>query len=243
MRGLLLGLLVANIIYAGMTLAVKANVVDRGHLHVGAGGGVQLVSEVAPSQLHEYPPNPVVVDVGNLPARNSGSVVPPPSSYCVQVGVFESITDASDFISVYGASMAVALDARLLEVKPQYRVYLPPLESRGAAISAIEQLRATLSANKLVIDSFLIPQGDLVNGIALGLFSEPANAENVKLQLEKVGYEVVIQEVQAAREELNVMIRELKSEAVFQGYWAEIQRVRPYLRAVEKLCETIAQGI
>ncbi len=243
MRGLLLGLLLANIIYAGLALAVKADAVDTGQLPVRAGGEVHLLSEVAPGDLHEYPPNPVVVGAGDLTAENNKSILLPPSSYCVQIGVFESLTDANDFISVYGNSMTVELDRRQLEAKPQYRVYLPPFASREEAIDAIEQLRATLGANKLVIDSFLIPQGDLVNGIALGLFSEQANAANVKLQLDKIGYEVVIEEVSGAQEELNVMIVGLESEAIFQGYLAEIQRVRPYLRAVEKLCETIAQGI
>lgn len=243
MRGLLLGLLLANIIYAGLALAVKADAVDTGQLSVRAGGEVHLLSEMALGELHEYPPDTVVVGADDLTAENSKSILLPPSSYCVQIGVFESLTDANDFISVYGDSMAVELDARQLEAKPQYKVYLPPLESREEALNAIEQLRATLDANNLLIDSFLIPQGDLVNGIALGFFSEQANAANVKLQLDKVGYNVLIEEVPGAQEELNVMIVGLESEAIFQGYWAEIQRVRPYLRAVEKLCETIAQGI
>lgn len=247
MRGLLLGLLLANTIYAGLALALKADVAQVRHLHVRAEGAldlrVQLVSEVAPDQLLEYPRDPVRAGVGELIAQNGQSVVLPSGSYCVQLGPFENLTDANDFISVYGAIMEMVLDLRQLAAKPQYRVYLPPLESREAATNALGQLRATLGANNLVIDSFLIPQGNLENGIALGLFSEQANAANVKMQLEKIGYDVLVQEVASLREELNVMIGELESEAIFQGHWAEIQRARPYLRAVEKLCETIAQGI
>ena len=247
MRGLLLGLLLANIAYAGLALALKADVVEERHMPVRAGAilesKVQLVSEVDLGQLLEYPRDPVLAGADQLIAQKDQAVVIPPSSYCVQLGPFESVADVSDFIAVYGVSMKTALDVRQQAAKPQYRVYLPPLENREAAIEAIGQLRATLGANNLVIDSFLIPQGDLANGIALGLFAEQTNAVNVKLQLETVGYDALIQEVGSVREELDVVIGELESEAIFQGYWGEIQRARPYLRAVEKLCETIAQGI
>lgn len=247
MRGLLLALLLANITYAGLVLALKADAVERRDVPVRVEAilesKVLLVSEVNLGQLFEYPRNPVAAGVGDLLAGKGQTIELPPSSYCVQLGPFESVVDVNDFIAVYGESMETALDVQQLAAKPQYRVYLPPLESREAAIEAIGQLRATLGANNLVIDSFLISQGDMANGIALGLFAEQTNAANVKLQLETVGYDVLIQEVRSVREELNVVIGELESEAIFQGYWAEIQRARPYLRAVEKLCETIAQGI
>ncbi len=241
MRGLLLGLLLANIIYAVLALSSRDDLSEEGRLPVRLEGvgllGVQLVSEVPPGQLLEYSQSPVKTD--DLVAENGQSV----GLYCVQLGAFKDLADVNDFIASYGASMEVALDVQQQAAKPQYRVYLPPSESRDAAINAIGQLRAILSANNLMIDSFLISQGDLANGIALGLFSEQANAANVKSQLETIGYDVLIQEVASVREELNVVIAELESEAIFQGHWVEIQRARPYLRAVEKLCETIAQGI
>ncbi len=242
MRGLLLGLLLANTIYAVLALSSRDDLVEEGQLPVRLEGaveslGVRLVSEVPPGQLLEYSRRPVKTD--DLAVESVQSV----DLYCVQLGAFRDLADVNDFIASYGASMKVALDVQQQTAKPQYRVYLPPSESREAAINAIGQLRAALSANNLVIDSFLISQGDLANGIALGLFSEQANAANVKSQLQTIGYDVLIHEVASVREELNVVIGELGSEAIFQGHWAEIQRTRPYLRAVEKLCETIAQGI
>lgn len=245
MRGLLLGLLLGNILYVGLAFTLKAEVAGDDSLPAGERGvsKVQLISEVDPGQLLEYPRDPGISGASDLLAESSQSIGFPPRPYCAQVGGFESLEDANDFIAVNAAKIRVALDVRQQAVKPQYRVYLSPFEDREAAVDAIGQLRATLAANNLVIDSFLIPQGELANGIALGLFSEQANAAKVKWQLENIGYDVMVQEVQSAQQELNVTIGELESEAIFQGYWVEIQRRRPYLQAIEKLCETIAQGI
>lgn len=245
MRGLLLGLLLANILYAGLAFALLAKVVGDVHVPARAEGvsEVHLISEADPERVLEYPQNQSVSGAGDLFAGSSQSIELLPRPYCAQVRGFESLQDANDFIAVNAAKMRAALDVRELTGRPQYRVYLPPFKSREAAADAIGQLRAALAANNLVIDSFLIPQGELANGIALGLFSEQANAANVKLQLENIGYDVMVQEVQISQQELNVSIEGLESEAIFQGYWAEIQRTRPYLQAVEKLCETIAQGI
>jgi hypothetical protein len=245
MRGLLLALLLANIIYVGLTLLIKPGAPDDEQVPTKREGDsvVRLISEVDSAQLIEYPPSVRTLGDGQLSAERSQSVVPLPRPYCAQVGEFENLEDANDFITVNAIKMRVALDVHQLAASPQYRVYLSPFEGREEAVDAIEQLRATLVANKVAIESFLIAQGELANGIALGLFSEQANAMNVKSQIQKIGYEALIQEVQSTQKELNVTIREVESEAIFKEYWAEIQRKRPYLRAVEKLCETIAQGI
>lgn len=241
MRGLLLGLLLANILYVGLAFALRAEVAGGDNLPAGeeSASTVQLISEVLyPGQLLSYPQG-----LGVLPPESSQTIELSPRTYCAQVGGFETLEDANDFIAVNATKFRAVLDVRQLVAEPQYRVYLPPLEGREVAVDAIEQLRATLTANNIAIDSFLITQGELANGIALGLFSEQKNAANVKLQLENIGYNVMVQEVPDTRQELNVMIGELEFGATFQGYWSEIQRARPYLRAVEKLCETIAQGI
>lgn len=245
MRGLLLALLLANIIYVGLTLLIKPGVTDDEQVPAKREGDslVRLISEVDSAQLIEYPLGVRTLGGGQLSVERSQSIVPLPSPYCAQIGEFESLEDANDFINVNATKMRVALDVHQLASSPQYRVYLPPFEGREEAVDAIEQLRATLVANKVVIDSFLIAQGELANGIALGLFSEQANAMNVKSQIQKIGYEALIQEVHSTQKQLSVTIIELESEAIFKEYWAEIQRKRPYLHAVEKLCETIAQGI
>ncbi|MDO9319433.1 MAG: SPOR domain-containing protein [Gammaproteobacteria bacterium] len=245
MRGLLLGLLLANILYVGLAFALKVEVAEDDNLLTGeeSASKVQLISEVDPSQLLSYPRGLGNSRAGDLFPGSSQSIELSPRPFCAEVGGFESLEDANDFIAANAAKIRAALDVRQLAAKSQYRVYLPPFEGREAAVDAIEQLGAALAANNVVIDSFLIPQGELANGIALGLFSEQANAANVKLQLENIGYDVMVKEVQNTRQELKVLIGELESEAIFQGYWVEIQRTRPYLQAVEKLCETIAQGI
>ena len=53
---------------------------------------------------------------------------------------------------------------------PDYWVYLNPEPTKDLAI-AVEGVA------RQKIDSFLIPQGDLANGISLGIFDSQENAE------------------------------------------------------------------
>ncbi len=245
MRGLLWGLLLANFFYACL-------IILRDGESAGSAGiseesvvapSVFLTTEIAPDLLHLYSmdnsprPTSALIDIEELSVNNGAE------NYCAQIGPFISLADADEFIESYSERMKVMLEVRQIPAAPQYRVYLPPLANREAAVSAIEQLRAAFVANNLVIDSFLIPRGELTNGIALGLFSEQANASSVQVQLQSLGYNVTVQAIQGSKEVVETTVSVLGSEEVFRSFWAEIILTRPYLLAVEKLCETIAQGI
>jgi len=90
-------------------------------------------------------------------------------------------------------SMAERLQARnaTVRVRPdtaggaeRYMVYLPPLESRDAAEVEVQRLR-----ENGIRDLFLIPRGERENGIALGVYSRLANAEERRAQLGRLGFE------------------------------------------------------
>lgn len=84
-------------------------------------------------------------------------------------------------------SEVTALDS---QVDIEYWVYLQPLPSRQASVRLLQELQA------LKIDSFLITQGDLANGISLGMFSREDSAKGVVEQLSRVGYEPLIRPVE-----------------------------------------------
>jgi hypothetical protein len=93
-----------------------------------------------------------------------------------------------------------------------------------------------LQSNNLAIDSLLITRGDLENGLALGLFTEQRNALNVEMQLEQLGYKVLIIEEPRTQEQWWISLLELPKGAQLLPQWPVIQQQRPYLQRIEKLC-------
>ena len=74
----------------------------------------------------------------------------------------------------------------------EYWVYLPPLASRQASLRQLRELQARL------IDSYIITQGDLANGISLGIFPRSESADSVMQRLRGVGYEPQMRELSRA---------------------------------------------
>jgi len=109
---------------------------------------------------------------------------------CLFLGGFEHQADA------------MALEQRLLsldimskvheredEAGVDYWVYLAPLSSREAALRQLKELQLR------AIDSYLITQGDLANGISLGIFSRHDSARSVQQRMRSIGYAAELREL------------------------------------------------
>ena len=81
-----------------------------------------------------------------------------------------------------------------------YWVYYPPLPTRKEALRQLKELQARN------IDSYVITQGELVNGISLGLFTQRASAEGLRGRMTELGYRVEIQEVSRSHQEFWVSL-------------------------------------
>ena len=64
-----------------------------------------------------------------------------------------------------------------------HRVYLPPLESRAAAVAAVNEIRA-----RGIRDVAIISAGPLRNGVSLGVYRKAKNALRRVAQMEGLGY-------------------------------------------------------
>jgi hypothetical protein len=236
MRGILWGLLFTNLVYVAWNLLVPSSQPERVPLPIiQAAEPVVLLREVSQEQLRRYQqPSPSIEPIV------STELPPQERAYCAEIGPFRSESDALSFIESNSQRMSLAIDLRQIAQAPDYRVYLPPFASRELASSTLETLKATFAANNLAIDTYLIPRGELENGIALGLFSERRNALNVQLQMEKLGYQVTLREEEKSVEQAWVLASSVESSAAFQQNWAQMRLTRSYIDAGEKLCETIA---
>ncbi|TBU87502.1 sporulation protein [Stutzerimonas kirkiae] len=62
-------------------------------------------------------------------------------------------------------------------------VYLPPLGSRPASLQQLRELQARN------VDGYIIAEGDLANGISLGIFPRKADVDRLLARLQELGYE------------------------------------------------------
>lgn len=112
---------------------------------------------------------------------------------CLYLGSFDEESEAAR-VEQRLLSLDIAAQRRGLDAQAgvDYWVYLPPLASRQASLMQLKELQARK------IDSYLITQGDLANGISLGIFSRQDSANNVLQRLTEAGYTAQLRELPRA---------------------------------------------
>jgi len=132
---------------------------------------IRLLSELDPALLKAKSADSEQVDVSD---NNS----------CQFLGSLEREDQANALrlrllsLDIRGQIQAVDLPGAI-----DYWLYLSPLISRQVALQQIDGLRAQ------GIDSYLIAQGELNNGISLGLFPRPEQADRLRRRLQEAGYQ------------------------------------------------------
>lgn len=106
---------------------------------------------------------------------------------CVLLGPFADKALAQPLL-VRMASMEIHSKLVAVEIAdaPDYWVYLKPEASRELAVSKLRELQ------EKKIDGFIIPQGELANGISLGVFDNQENADRRRQAVVDRGYDVQV---------------------------------------------------
>ena len=103
---------------------------------------------------------------------------------CTLLGPFLQSGDAKALLARLAALQIQAKYVALqVDGSPDYWVYLRPEPSKEIAIAKLRELQGKK------IDSFLIPQGELTNGISLGIFDSQENAEKHRKVIVQLGYD------------------------------------------------------
>ncbi|MFL0801889.1 MAG: SPOR domain-containing protein [Agarilytica sp.] len=120
---------------------------------------------------------------------------------CELVGPFESSDIASDFVERLKA-IEVGASLRDLELPagPGYWVYLEPKPTRREALRVLSELQSKR------IDSYVIPKGELANGISLGMFSRKQLSDARVKEMLAIGLEPLVQEIERSYREIWVML-------------------------------------
>jgi hypothetical protein len=182
MRWILLLLVLLNVFYYvwhQQQAPLRAKEVAPASSYQGARKDIRLLSETAAPR-----------------ARVSGPAddeSPASAAVCLFLGSFEEEARAK-VVEQRLLSLDIQAEVRSVDAAAgvEYWVYLPPLASRQASLRQLRELQARR------IDSYIITQGDLANGISLGIFPRSDSADSVMQRLREVGYEPQMRELSRA---------------------------------------------
>src|SRR5690606_38806705 len=140
---------------------------------------------------------------------------------CLMVGPAASQSQAQELLhALRQEGVSARMVTQEVAKAPDYWVYLPPLPDRESAIGVLRELQQTRK-----VDSFLISQGPLANGISLGLFKNREAAIALQQQRNDQG--------------LDARLIEVERNAI--EYWVVIPGDAGVL-SVQKVTELLAQA-
>ena len=174
------------------------------------------VTEIAPLNMAQNSKRDIrLLSESSVPPRREVAEVQPVEAVCLFLGSFELMADAS---AVEQRLLSLDIQSRVQSMDAaagvDYWVYLPPLASRQASLRQLRELQARK------INSYIITQGDLANGISLGIFPRSDSAQSVMQRLRDAGYEPSLRELTRAHRSFWVRIspqsRRLADDSLLQ---------------------------
>ncbi|MDO9619605.1 MAG: SPOR domain-containing protein [Pseudomonas sp.] len=174
------------------------------------------VTEIAPLNMAQDSKRDIrLLSESSTPSRREVAEVQSVEAVCLFLGSFEQMADAS---AVEQRLLSLDIQSRVQSMDAaagvDYWVYLPPLASRQASLRQLRELQARK------IDSYIITQGDLANGISLGIFPRSDSAQSVMQRLRDAGYEPSLRELTRAHRSFWVRIspqsRRLADDSLLQ---------------------------
>lgn len=182
MRWILLLLVLLNVFYYvwhQQQAPLRAKEIAPANSYQGARKDIRLLSEAGAPRAR----------VG----ESVSTEAPASAAVCLFLGSFEEEARAK-LLEQRLFSLDIQAQVRSVDAAAgvEYWVYLPPLASRQASLRQLRELQARR------IDSYIITQGDLANGISLGIFPRSDSAGSVMQRLREVGYEPQLRELSRA---------------------------------------------
>lgn len=149
----------------------------------------------------------------------------------------------------YDEGRAKALEQRLTSLDIQatrqkvdtgagtdYWVYLPPLASRQASMLQLRELQARN------IDSYLITEGELADGISLGFFQSRDSADATVERLKTAGYEAQVREMARNQHDSWVQISPESRRLADDGLIRQLVSDFPELQQQTMPCKGVASA-
>jgi hypothetical protein len=134
-------------------------------------------------------------DISYKEARSNPSQVA--NRRCYSAGPLADRIDAKH-LKVRAEALGFSSDLRGLATGSsiEYWVHIPPQPNRQQSLRLLRELQGR------GIDSYIITQGELAEGISLGLFRSEASSKKLTQKMQELDYNVVIKEVSRGKKEL-----------------------------------------
>ena len=165
-----------------------------------------------PESLEE----PEVVAEPESPEEPEEAVVLAARENCIQTDWFDDrkvADEAAAWLREQGAE-AVAMRSEEQQIIKNYQVYLPPAESREAAVATVRALRG-----KGVEDLWIIDRGERIYGVSLGVFRNKRYMSRRVAEVEKLGYAVLTTANMRTATEYTVDAQAGGERAAFDEAW------------------------
>lgn len=164
-----------------------------------------------------------------LPPSRDGKLL------CEMVGPFANNEVANDFVERLTA-IEIASSIRELELPagPGYWVYLEPQSSRRDALRLLSELQSKR------IDSYVIPKGDLANGISLGMFSKKSLSDARVREMAAIGLTPLVEEIERTYRELWVMLEPGEDLKMSKLTWERVMEEINMLERRQNYCLDVA---
>lgn len=195
----------------------------------GAAQSITLLSELGDKQQIES----VRVEPSQpQPAARSLAVNEP---LCTLVGAFKKLLKAEYFVE---RLQSLGLNAEVKNVvvnsEPGYWLHLPPEKSRKDALRRLSELQ------RRGVDSYVIPSGNLANGISLGMFSNKQRAEAMLASVGSQGYKPEIVNVPREQKEIWAFLPQGEAAKLSDERWSELLSSEEYLQKRQNVCSDLA---
>jgi len=154
---------------------------------------------------------------------------------CTLIGPFSASADAEPLMQRL-RSVDVDAEVRDLEVPDGrgYWVYLPPELSHRAALRRLHELQSK------DIDSYVIPRGELANGISFGMFSRSDLAEARRREMRDQGYDAQIREIERTHRETWITLPPGQARRLGDNLWRELLASASGLERRQNFCPGVA---
>lgn len=154
---------------------------------------------------------------------------------CEILGPFDGELGASEMVERLRA-LDVHSEVRTLQLPagPGYWVYLEPEPNRKAALRKLAELQSR------GVDSYVIPKGDVENGISLGMFSKKELADSRMAEAERMGLQPRMQTIERTYREVWVMLNHQEDEKMSEISWSRVLEDKKMLQRRENFCLDVA---
>lgn len=197
----------------------------------GSIASVTLLSEVKDSA----PVESIRVEAPPLPSVEPEKPLTINEPLCTLVGAFKRLLKAEYFVErLQSLGLSAEVKNVVVDSQPGYWLHLAPEKSRKEALRRLSELQ------RRGIDSYVIPSGNLANGISLGMFSNKERAESMLASVGAQGYKPQIVNVPREQKEIWAFLPQGEAAKLSDERWSELLSSEEYIQKRQNVCSDVA---